>query len=369
MIRFPDKCYLEVGGQSFDAWLDLSVTSSIEHCASDFSMTITRTSPLTASPIKIPKGASCKVYIGDDLILTGYIDRVAPSHDATRKTVTVSGRAKTADAVDCSIWQSRIKPATWKNVTIVDIARQTLAPYGIQVQCEVFDLLPIKRATAEVGDTVFSLLERLARDQRLLLTDTPEGDLLLTRVGSLPGWVFLNPGNIKSGSAFADISERFSRYVVRSQCAGDDQDWGELVSGIEAEVQDDSDIDRFRLLVVNAEKSMNAADAERRAKWEALTRAGRSTGCTLTVCGWRGADGAVFRKNTLCQITDIDLDIDGLMLLVQVEYRISQDEGVITNLTFAPAEAYEPEPPKSQASQAKKITKSSKLFEVAGGVK
>jgi prophage tail gpP-like protein len=366
MTRLPNQCYLEVNGERFEAWLSMSANTSIEQCASEFVMQVTRSDPVTASPIRIPRGSECRVYIGDTLITTGYIDRVELSHSAEKKTVTISGRSKTADIVDCSVQQSASKPATWKNRTVLQIATELCQPYGITVTCDIPDLSAIRSYTAAVGAKVFAVLEEICRSQRLLLTDTPEGNLLLTRIANQYGWTFTNPGNIKSGSAFADGSERYSHYVVMGQSVGNDDDWGELVSGVEAEIDDSGDIGRYRLLVITGEKAMTKADAIARAKWEAITRAGRSVGCTIEVCGWRGSDGAPYEKNRLCYVSDIDLDVDGELLLTGVEFLIDVQKGQISRLTFAPPGAYEPELPSSEVS---KITKPVKLFEVADGVK
>src|SRR5262249_45289815 len=69
--------------------------------------------------------------------------------------------------------------------------------------------------------TCFQLIERLARLQEMLITDNPEGDLILTIAGQEHGsTVLLQGDNLQSASADLDNSQRFSHYIAKAQRAG-----------------------------------------------------------------------------------------------------------------------------------------------------
>ena len=86
--------------------------------------------PGEADGVVVKPGDPCTVKIGDDLVITGYIDRYHPSITPTGHTVTITGRGKCQDLVDCA--------AEWPNCQIIaasafEIAPKLAAPYGITV--------------------------------------------------------------------------------------------------------------------------------------------------------------------------------------------------------------------------------------------
>jgi len=366
MTRERDRAYLEVGDIRHEGWLTVSVQRSIEQAAAQFQVGLTETWPGQANPIKVHPGDPCKVLIGDDLIVTGYVDAVQLAHSGDDHSVSVSGRSKTQDVVDCSCDASKAKPAQWKNRTVLQIAKDVCEPYGVEVACDVPGLAPIKSYVAKVGDRAFDVIEQVCREQRLLITDTREGKLLLTRVGSQKGPAFTHPGNILSSSLRADVSQRFSKYVVKGQARGDDDHWGEGVANVEDAIEDLQDLARFRLLVLRGEKAMGKAEARARANWEAVTRAGRSATVEITVAGWRDEDGDVYDVNRLCRVSDPVIGVDATLLSVSVEFLLNDRQGQVTQIELAPPGAYEPELPKGAKN---KVTAGIHLYQIASGVK
>jgi prophage tail gpP-like protein len=237
-------------------------------------------------------------------------------------------------------------------------------PYGIDVICDVAGLKPIKSYVVKVGDRAFDVIEQICREQRLLVTDTRDGKLLLTRVGSEKGPSFTHPGNILSSSLRADVSNRYSKYVVKGQTQGDDENWGSSVAGVEDSIEDLQDITRYRLLVMKGEKAMGKVEAKARANWEAVTRAGRSAHIEITVAGWRDKDGNIYDVNRLCKVTDPVIGVDATLLSVSVRFLLDDRQGQVTQIELAPPGAYEPELPKKQ-----KITSGIHLYQIAKGVK
>lgn len=93
---------LEVDGQQWDGWTEMSITSSLEAVAGEFDLTVT-TQWSEASPRVIKQGMPCIVRLGKDTVLTGYIDDFIPSYDAENMSIRVMGRDKTGDLVDSSV--------------------------------------------------------------------------------------------------------------------------------------------------------------------------------------------------------------------------------------------------------------------------
>lgn len=356
MTRDPNKAYLEVGDIRHEGWLSVFIQRSIEQAAAQFNVSLTETWPGQPNPIKVHPGDPCKVLIGDDVIVTGYVDAAQLAHDARSHTVSISGRSKTSDIIDCSCVASRSKPKQWgpNRATVLQIARDVCRDYHVDVLTDIADLKPLPRGyKAEIGARAFDVIEQVCREQRLLVTDTRAGELFLTRVGSQPGPSFIHPGNILSSSLRANVAGRFTEYVVKAQTAGDDDNWGTSSAGVESRVEDLGVINRFRLLVIKGEKQMDKARAKWRADWEAVTRAGRSCQVEITVAGWRDDEGQVYDVNRLSPVLDPVIGVDAKLLAVGVAYNLSDKEGQITRISLAPPGAYEPELPRRAKAHGK----------------
>ena len=352
--RDPDKCYLEVGENLHQGWLDIAVQRSIEQASAQFHVGMTETWPGEANPIRVHPGDPCKVSLGDDLVISGYVDVAELAHDAKSHTVFVSGRSKTQDVVDCSCDSSKSKPAHWTNRTVVQIAEDVCFPYNVGVTTDISDLQPVTPPyVAKVGDRAFDVIEQVCREQRLLVTDTPDGKLLLTRAGSQTGPMFLHPGNILAASCRVDVSKRFTKIIVKAQTAGDDDNWGSSVAGVEDFVEDLGVIKRYRLLVIRGEKAMNKARAKARANWEAVTRAGRSCQISVTVPGWRDEHGKLYGVNQVSWVADEVIGVDANLLSISARYTLDASRNRITQFDFAPPGAYEPELARAQKAGGK----------------
>ena len=93
---------LLVNGTEYGGWKSVRIAAGIERQARDFDLDVTDRWPgQTEIPRRIQPGDPCQVFIGDDLVLTGYVDATPIRYDGKSVTVGVKGRSKTADLVDC----------------------------------------------------------------------------------------------------------------------------------------------------------------------------------------------------------------------------------------------------------------------------
>lgn len=89
--------------EEYTYWTSISITSELNTLARSFSIGVTAKLPNSDRlPTKFKVGDPIQVFIGDDLVLTGYIDATPISYDANSVTATISGRSKTEDIVDCN---------------------------------------------------------------------------------------------------------------------------------------------------------------------------------------------------------------------------------------------------------------------------
>ena len=329
-----------VNGKAYGGWESVSITRSLENASASFQLAVSDRFPGQRQPLRIVPGDACQVRIDEDLVITGYVDQLNPSHDASSHNISVTGRSKTADLIDCAVeppW------ASIYNQTILQIADLFAQPYGVDIVDNMKGKTePIPQFDANVGDSVFSTISRLASLKACLVTDDEKGRLLITRAGSAKASTPLRTGqggNILSGSGSFDQSGRFRRYIVIGQGKGDDLNHGEAVSGILVEAQD-LGVKRNRATVIRAEGTVDLKKAQDRARWEASSRVGKSASVTLNVQGWRQQNGDLWKVNHLAHVLDPLLTVDGEFLIVSVNYVLGS-QGTLTTMTLSPKAAYE----------------------------
>jgi len=338
MTADRDSLTLRVGTTEHRGWESVTVSMDLEEAARSFSLEVSGEQDVTPD-------AACEVRIGGDLVVTGYVDSVSDevSGDSAGAT-SVGGRSRTGQLVKSSCIAS---PAQFKGQTIVQIARALAAPYGVEVACSVAGLAPLRRWSYETGESVFEAIERLAREQALLVVDDPQGRLLLTRVADpiVRYSDLAMPGNILRARRAVDVSERYSEVRVKAQRSGDDRDYGRVVAGVKGLAEDDGV--RFSVLVLKGEKAMDAGQAAQRAAWEAATRWGKSFSLEVDVASWRDDAGRLWTPNVLTHVTIPRHGVDADLLVTSVSLTRSA-AGRKATLGLGLTDGYIPEPPKTR---------------------
>lgn len=335
---------LRVGGQIFAGWEEVAVTRSMEAACGAYNLTVTDRWARQDQPWPIRPGDTCEVRLGGETVITGYVDAWQPSFSAQTHTISVQGRDKSADVVDCSAVH---KPDEWRNITVLRLGNILAAPFGISVRADTDVGAPIPLVKLQHGETALEALLRYARMRKLLVMPDGKGALILTRTGNSRAAVELVQGqNILEASGSLDWSERYSQYIVKGQGVFSLESDGEGEAHVYATVSDPG-MPRYRPLIIQADECGNSpAAAKDRATWEANTRLGRATQATLTVRGWRQTPGGVlWQPNMLVTVRAPWLRLNGDMLIHQVTFR-KGESGTTAQLEIASPQAYQPEPPK-----------------------
>lgn len=341
-----DEISLVIDGQEYTGWNELNISRSLKESAATFDVAVSeRWAGIGSAPWQILPFKEVIVYVGEDPVLSGYVESYEPSYGASEHSVRIGGRSRTCDLVDC---MPDVGTGQFSGYTLDAIAR-TLCGYfgvGVVVQCDVGD--PLTDATLEKTETAFSFLDKLARLRSVLLTDDVNGNLVITQAGSQGSAGALIEGqNILTASAKLAGNERFQQYVVLSQTpvAQNGDDSQPQVTGSAT----DPGCPRNRRYVEMAENPSSKDQAADRAKWRALHNFGASTEATITVTGWRqpdpsgGPSGPLWDTNLLVPVTSPFLAIDRQLLIGKVEFQLDESGGRRTVLTVAPPEAFTPE--------------------------
>lgn len=371
---------IRVGGKRYGGWKSVLITSSIEQVARAFALEVTENFPGNTDFTALQTGELVQVYIGEDLVCTGYITSTPISYDGKTVSVQVQGKSRTVDIVDCcppsaayapqavsaNLWSevkgksgkaqaapaAAAKPQTsWKNLPAGRIIEELAKPYGITLTISA-ENNEVKTHTVNPGETVFESIKRLITKDNLVLTDDEAGNLVLVEpggAGQATDALELG-GNILKASARFDASARFSHYVALGQHAGTDEDFGRTAAEDKG-IAVDPEVKRFRLKVLKDSGQASSKTAGDRARFEANFQAARFRAVTYTVQGWRQSDGSLWRPNTKVIVRDQTLFPGGLeMLVVQTKLQLSS-AGMTAELGLMPPDGYRRDAAKTDTKQ------------------
>ena len=336
-----DELSIVVGGRKISGWTEIRVSRGIERLPSDFDIGMTERFPGDLHDVIAKPGDSCQVLIGSDLVITGYIDRFIPSISAYDHSIRISGRGKCQDLVDCS--------AEWPNNQIsggsaLAIAQKIAKPYGITVSADVDVGGPIPQFNLMWGETGYEIIERISRYRALLAYDMPDGNLLLSRVGSASHSSGVKQGaNVLSANMLYSMDQRFSEYMVYLQSMDVLHDVGS--GGNLLARKTDDGVPRHRRRALIAEAGGGGLDISiKRANWEAARRMGRSMQLSVDVDNWRDGAGKLWTPNQLIPIDIPSLKTTAQNWLIGEVSFLRGNEGSYAALQIMPPDAFNPEP-------------------------
>lgn len=342
-----------VGGQRFGGWLDVRVSRGIERACGDFDIGCTQRWPGQDARFEIPEGATCEVWIGNDKILTGYVDAIGIERDADTASCRITGRSRTCDLVDCSPNDSDLELA---GLDLAAVARRVAKPFGIDVVAgDTGSVYAV--AAKHHGETAWRLIERLARQRKMLVLDDEEGRLVLAQLAPTradDSLIYPSDG-LKRISTKRDSAVRFSVYTVKAQAGarwlgdvgtadGSDASIPETLAHVEG-VYYDRGVTRYRPKTILSESAAKREGTLARAEWECRRRIGQALRVGATRVKWRQSSGALWKPNLLVPVRIPAANIDQELALAHVTYVKNDTSGEIAELELAPPDAFTPEPP------------------------
>lgn len=326
---------LVVNGRVHAGWNRIRVHLGLEEISGSFELGVSERWSRELPPIEVRAQDACAVRIDGQTLITGAVDATDHSFDARSQALSVRGRDAAADLVDCAAEHAK---GEWRNADIGQIARDLAKPFGLKVTVAGDIGAPFPQFAIEPGETAFDCLERAARQRGVrLLSDGLGGLVIGAKPAAASGASLIEGENILAASVTNDASQRYSRYVVKGQCAGNDDTNGVAAAQIKA-VAEDAGVRRPRTLIILDEDQGDVAGFTRRAKWEASTRAARGLTANVRVQGWKHA-GGLWKPNTTVRLQAPTLRIDRELLVRDVDF-VVDESGTFTELVLTPPEAY-----------------------------
>ncbi len=341
--------FLTAGGRTISGWKSIRVTRGIERCPNDFDISMTEHYPPGDSEdVVVQPGDACQVRLGDDLVITGYVNRVHPTITPTSHTIRVAGRGKCQDLVDCA--------AVWPNgqisgSSVLGISRKLAKPYSISVTSDIAEevaLKPIPQVNLINSETSWDIIERICRFRRLLPYELPDGNLFLTRISSKSmASGFIQGQNVQRASVEYGDDHLFSEYMVylmSTAMLGEVHDPITIIA-----VEKDPLVARFRKMGIIAEGGGQAGldVAKQRASWERSRRRSRASQLHITTDSWRDSAGTLWTPNKLVDVYLPSLHTPSAPVakwtIGEVTYNFNEN-GTTADLVLMPPEAFLPQP-------------------------
>lgn len=370
---------LQVNGLDYGGWTNIRVTRGIEAIAGQFDLSVSERWNGQTDPWPIIEEDECIVSVDGTPLLTGYVDTRSIEMSGSSHSFGVSGRDKTGALVDSSAVLGKYEFA---KTGVLELCEQLAAPFGIEVflQDGLDDAAisttgrkktklrtpggrpdavgsagesssmrltsPNAKFTINPGDSAFEVMDRACRLVGVLPVSDGVGGLVLTRTGGKKGTTSLVWGeNVLGATVTFDAARRYRRYIVSGQGAGSNDIFGPAAAAVSAEAQDPVVRRGSRVLLIRPEGAVTLAFARQRAAWEATTRAARSVRVSVSVQGWTQQDGSLWPINSL---VEVHLPKHGIehreLLITEVMFLISPEQGTTTQLTLARKDAFLPEP-------------------------
>ena len=356
---------VRIDGKRFGGWESVRIECSIDQVARGFAMRVTEKFPGQTDYRVFQTGGLVQVYIGSDLVCTGYITSVPVKYDGKSVSIEIQGKSRTVDLVDCcppaaavsgtaqpQTWTgvkgksgkaltAPAQPAnSWKNLPASQIIAALAKPYGITVRDDAGIGGKLANHTVNPGETVIQSINRLITKDNLVVTDDENGNLVLALpggAGNCADSIRLG-ANVLAGSASFDLSKRFSDYVVLGQHKGTDEDFGKSTAEDKGTASDPG-VNRYRLKVIKDSGQSSVKTCSERADFEARYNMAQSRRSSHTVQGWRQSDGTLWQCNSLVSLFDSVLRFNEIVCITKAVYELSS-AGMKTVLETVLADGY-----------------------------
>lgn len=339
---------LEVNGIEYKNFTEASVATQLDTLAGEFDFRAVSTDK---QPLPFKQDDLCKITVDEELVLTGFIEGIDVDYNATSHTIIIFGRSKTADIIDSTL---NVFDINATSISLKEIIEKVISHIGADMNV-INNVDGIKNFTKaedkispDPGTNAFEFIEGLARKRQVLLTSNGNGDVVITQSGADIAPMALQnilggENNIESASVSYDNTERFSKYVVKSQLDTSAATFSGTVTPKAIANQTspeiiDEEIRQSRQLVIEAENSSSDKEAEARAQWEANIRKSRSIIYSTELSNF-GFNGNIWKPNQLTSILDDFAGIDAQMLVNSVTF-IQTESSSRTILSFVEENAY-----------------------------
>lgn len=342
---------LNLNGISYGGWKSIQINKSVDQITNAFGISVSDLNPGKPDKWNIKIGDECTITVDNQAVITGYIEAIPISYSATSHSFNIEGRDKTCDLVDCSYVGTG---SEWLNQSIEKLIKTLCEPFSIDVEVDSgiasAVTTPIDKFVVDQGETVGELISKLCRMAAIIPISLGDGKLTLTRAGINTAHDPLELGkNVKTADFSQSNRDRYSLYIAKGQGNGNDNKTVADVTNCTGRAEDKiiaGDNNRYRPLIILADRATNNAECKNLARWESRVRAGNSRKISYEVQGWTQSNGDIWQINSLVKVKDYFLNFEASLLISGIEFSLDDDAGSVTRITVVDPTTYKltPEP-------------------------
>ena len=384
---------LEAKGIPYSNFISANVFTSVQTLSSTFDFLATM-SKANDFPIKLQD--SIRVLIDGKAVLTGIVEVLEPfysvdSSGSAEEGIKVQGRSITSDVVMSSLVGPLVMAPGFGSISLKSVVEKILGINGLPIkvidisgsdpfsegellsqsglsslQSGLSSFSAGDKIVAKVGENLFDVINKYCEKRQALATTDGDGNIVLTRGGSgslkakltsrrntftggLQGVISTAAGqpntrenNILSARARYSDEDRFNRYIVRTQ--QNLSAMNEVLAKINNESVVDQSGEAFdrgirtsRATVLPSDSSNSNQTAKQRAIWEANIKRSRGFNFSCSVQGFVAEQdtGRIWAPNNLVQVQDDFSDINSTLLIKDVRYIFSLNNGSITEMNLS----------------------------------
>lgn len=289
-----EVCVVTAGGEKYDIWETVEVTTTTDDVIDHALLTVAEPSgdgAKTLSDIKLKPGDPATVSLAGQVVIDGIVYLRQATFDANSHSVQIGISSKAQSVIASTV---KAEPGQYINQTIQQIGSAVFGEVGVKFTINgnpagADKIFP--RVSEHVGETRFSFIERLSRMRNLHLVDDGQNGIMAFRGPQGRSQYPLQEGyNIKSARILLRNDEHASNLQAKAQ--NFNQDTGDANREPEASTTVDPPIDRN--VTVFCEEPGDNADCNMRVNQEADWVKYNQVDGEVTVQGWFNPSGQLW---------------------------------------------------------------------------
>lgn len=351
-MPIQNKIVVEIDGKQHQHWKSYDIDSDFLIPADGFSFEL----GLPALHDEIPNfaGKTAKLFVNEQLVMTGIVDTAQHSLRNGERTYAINGRDKAAILVDCSAPITNVK-----GLSVLEAIKKIVEPLGIhQVVLRAEHNPRLDKVDIDVGESAWQAIIRCANSAGLHCWFDPQGVLI---VG---GADYASPpvatlycvqdgvhNNFIDMRLIYDVSQRYSEVTFLAQKHGREGDKNK--NDLKWVYKDDE-------MAIYKPKTIVIADVE---NLEALKKQAKKQladwqlegfSLTITVPDHKTEHGILWEAGQRVHIVIEEYDIDAIFFLMGRRFTLSRQGGTQTELRFKQDGVWTPDAYQAKAEQARK---------------
>jgi len=329
-----DKATLIVGGGKFEDWESVWVQHTWGDPYSQFRFTAAERDLAKNgyAQLQIKPEDSCTIELAGELAITGIVITRQAAFDESNHGVLLQGVSKTWSAASSSIIH---ETNSFDGKSFMQIAEEVLKPTNIKgMKFGTISDKAFERQHSHPGDSIFSFLERIGKERKVIVTCDKDGNFLFVgedhptkQLGALVEGV-----NIRKCQAVISISAQRSDFILHGSSAADDKD--NMRKQAEQEAKEKGALKKvYRpILVPNEQPVWTSDELKTRAKNEKMWTEAQQVQATFVVQGWKSGTGKLWEAGADVSVKSKMAMINQDLSIQSATFTQDNNSGTLTTL-------------------------------------